>query len=85
MKVGRYLFYASMLAGGLATAVVLDRALPRSNNSSTRNSVDAGVTTIHDAAKDIPLTLGEITGRTLAHCPPESILCDFATGLAKTR
>lgn len=83
MKVGKVLLWGSLLLGGV-TSGRLARIALESNTPSARNIADAGVSAIRDAAKDIPQTLGE-TGRTIAHCPPESILCDLATGLSKAR
>lgn len=84
MKVVKVLLWGSLLVGGVTSGRLVRIAL-ESNDSPARNIVDAGVSAIRDAATDIPQTVGELTGRTLAHCPPESILCDLATQAAKLK
>lgn len=80
MNVRKPLFYSGMIAGGCLAALLLNSVVPKGNNSTARKIVDAGVTTIRDAAQDIP-QFGEITG----HCPSNSTLCDLAAGLSKAR
>ncbi len=55
------------------------------SGKALKTTKDAGIDAVVDAARDLPMTLGEVTGRTLAHCRPESTLCDLATELAKVR